>query len=445
MQEKFIQNIRNNNLIQNKEKTLLAVSGGLDSVVMAFLFHKSGLPFAIAHCNFKLRGNDSDLDESFTRQLAQKLGVKFYSKEFQTEKYAEENRISVQMAAREIRYSWLEEIRQTRGYDKIATAHHLDDNTETILINLIRGTGLKGLQGIPVKYKNLIRPMLIFSREEIKQYAGVEKISYREDLSNLEDKYIRNKLRHKVIPVLKEINPSLDKSIETLSDISSKTHELFHFLIERGFQGKIVKKDGKTFIPIDEVLTYPHPELILYQLLKDFGFQSPVISDIAANLEEQAGKLFFSESFICLKDRDFLIISPRKHREQEEFEIKKGQDFLQIPGIQFHFNEIKAEVFTGFTEDKNTAWLDLSKLKFPMILRHPREGDNFSPLGMSGKKKISDFLTDLKIPRTEKSDIWLLTSGGEIAWVVGLRIDERFRVRKTTRKILEIKMQRQNR
>jgi len=438
--DKFKQFILKKELFLPQEKILLAVSGGMDSVVMAHLFKAAEYHFTIAHCNFKLRGSDSDKDEGFVRELTARLGAEFYTQSFDTKAYAKEKGVSIQMAARELRYAWLENIRKQYGFDWIATAHQSDDNTETILYNLARGTGLKGLQGIPLRNGKTIRPLLNFSREEIEWYVKINSLEFREDLSNREDKYIRNKIRNKIIPLLKEINPSLNKSVQELSQISAKTYGLLDYFVARDFKNHVYEKDGKTYIPVKLILQYPEREIIIYELLKEFGFQSTEIDDIALSLEKQPGKLFFSKDYECLKDRDHLIISRKDINEKTEILIHSDQDEIQLSQGLIRMCTVDIDEIPDFKADSNLAYLDLSFLKFPLKLRNPREGDYFVPFGMSGKKKISDFLTDMKIPRTEKKNIWLLTSDDKIAWVVGFRTDNRFRVKKTTRKVLEIKI-----
>ncbi|TVQ82465.1 MAG: tRNA lysidine(34) synthetase TilS [Bacteroidetes bacterium] len=440
MTDKFTQFIFKNKLFLPHEKILLAVSSGMDSVVMTDLFKTAGYHFAIAHCNFKLRGSDSDKDEVFVGELASRLGTEFFTRSFNTKSFAKEKGISIQMAARELRYAWLENIREKHGFSWIATAHHRDDNTETIIYNLTRGTGLKGLQGIPVKNGKIIRPLLNFNREEIEWYIKINSLAYREDLSNREDKYTRNKIRNKIIPLLKEINPAVHKSVQELSEISSKTYRLLDYFISRDFKSHVYEKDGKTFIPVKLLFEYPEREIIIYELLKDFGFKSPEIDEIALSLEKQAGKLFFSQDYVCLKDRDYLIISQRATDEKTEIFIHSDQKEIPFSRGLMRMQTLDIDEINDFKADSNIAYLDFSLLKFPLKLRNPKEGDYFVPFGMSGKKKISDFLTDMKIPRTEKSKVWLLTSDDKIVWVVGLRIDNRFRVKKTTQKLLEIKL-----
>ncbi len=437
--DKLSQFIQKRKLFLPHEKILLAVSGGMDSVVMAHLFKSAGFDFAIAHCNFKLRGIEADQDEVFTGKLALQLGAKFYSESFDTSSYAKKNGISIQMAARELRYEWLEKIRVQHGFDWIATAHQSDDNTETILYNITRGTGLKGLQGIPLRNGKIIRPLLSFSREEIEWYVKIDSLEYREDLSNLDDKYTRNKIRHKIIPLLKEINPSLNKSVQDLSEISAQTQSLLNYYISKDFKSHIHEKDGKTYIPVNILLEYPEKEIIIYELLKDFGFQSPEIEDIALSLEKQPGKLFYSKDYECLKDRHHLIISHKENNERAEILIHSDQKEVLFSRGVIRMRILDIDEITDFKADSNVAYVDFSLLSFPLKLRNPAEGDYFVPFGMSGKKKISDFLTDLKIPRNEKKNTWLITSDNKIVWVMGFRTDNRFRVKTTTRKVLKIK------
>ena len=436
----FVKNIEKTKLFGPDQSVILAVSGGMDSVVMAHLFYRSGYQFALAHCNFKLRGNDSELDELFVKELADKLNVPFYCKSFNTKLFAKTQKVSIQMAARDLRYRWFEELRKSEGYNYVATAHHKNDLAETVLINLARGTGLRGLKGVPMKGDGIIRPLLIFERKEIEAFVNDNELKYREDSTNKEEKYLRNKIRHQVVPVFEEINPSFIANIEELSRIVYGNQSLLDSMIDQVL-GKYVKKEGDTVrIPIDVLSAYAARDVLLFELLREYGFQPSVVSDIAESLEGQAGKIFYSSSHSCLKDRDYLIISTQKEPKADEYSVNFNQKDIIIPGAKLIFSYHKDFSLSQIIADNNTAFMDADKLRYPLVLRKPRHGDYFLPLGMSGKKKISDFLTDVKIPRTEKKNIWLLTSDDKIAWVVGFRIDNRFRVKKTTQRVLEIKL-----
>jgi len=437
--ERFLKNIQQSELITPGQHIILAVSGGMDSVAMAHLFYHSGYPFAIAHCNFKLRGSDSDADALFVEQLAVKMNVPFFSKSFDTRSYGESRNISIQMAARELRYQWFGELRKLKGYDYVATAHHKDDQAETVLINIARGTGMRGLKGIPVKENGLIRPLLGFHRNEIEAFVDEQKIAYREDLSNKEEKYTRNKIRHQVIPVFKEINSAFTDHVEELSRIASGTQKLFSMLVQQTFDPYIVREKDSVKIPLDVLSGYPSPDVLLFELLREFGFQPSVIADIAEALEGQPGKIFYSSSHSCLKDRNYLVVAPRKKPESNEYAVSNSQDEVVLPGARFIFKSHPAIPLSQIPSNPDSAFVDSDKIRFPLRIRHPRDGDFFTPLGMSGKKKLSDFFIDEKVLRTDKASKWIVLSGEKIVWVVGMRIDERFRVTSTTKNVLEIK------
>lgn len=439
MIERFIENIESSGLIYQHDKLLLTVSGGVDSVVMVYLFKAAGYEFSIAHCNFKLRGEESDNDELFVKELAKESGVVFFAKSFDTYNYARKKGISVQMAARILRYQWFEDIRQKNRFSYICVGHHKDDNAETVLINLIRGTGLAGLQGIREKRSFVVRPMWIFSRNEIERFAVEHKLDFRDDSSNNDTKYIRNKIRHRVLPVLREINPSINESFSKLSKIIRNTDALLSYFIAKDAPGFVKQVNDKTEIDILSLSKYPSVEFILYELLKDFGFQSAVVENISLSLESQPGKMFYSPTHVCLKDRNKLVISPVKDYTDEIIEVTREQKEVLTSTGTFLFTYHTDFMLENLSGDSLDAFIDLSKIVFPLVLRHVNDGDYFYPIGMSGKKKISDYLTDRKIPLTEKGDVWLLCSNEKIIWVVGMRPDERFKVKNSSRQVLGIK------
>ena len=436
----FLENIENNKLFDKSDKVLLAVSGGMDSVIMAHLFSQAGLNFSIAHCNFQLRGEASDEDEKFVEGLARNFQVQYFSKSFDTLAYAAQQGISTQMAARELRYGWFEELRKTNGFSYIATGHHKDDHSETVLINMVRGTGLSGLQGIRKKWGHIIRPLWDFTRKEISQYCNESEIQYREDTTNMETNYIRNKIRHQVIPHLKEINPSFNDSMVKLSSIAEQTGELLHYLLEKQFELFVKKKEQKLWIEINRLQLLPCASLVLYHLLNPYGFQGAVVDEIIGSLAGQPGKKFFSASHLCLRDREYLMVSP----------LEQKADFQQIPidklAGEVSFPEGKLQLFLHeafrieqIKKEHNVAFLDAEKLQFPITLRTLKEGDYFYPFGMSGKKKLSDYFVDEKVPLTGKQNKWLLCIGEDIVWVIGMRTDERYRITQPVCKALEVK------
>jgi tRNA(Ile)-lysidine synthase len=417
---------------------LLAVSGGIDSMVMAHLFLKSGNRFAIAHCNFSLRGEESDADEDFVRTFAETHGIPFYTIRFDTNKYAAEKKISVQIAARELRYNWFEELRRKHNFDKIAIAHNSDDNLETFFINLLRGAGLNGLTGISADAGSFVRPLLGFSRKDIVEYAIANNVSYREDSSNMSDKYLRNKLRHHVLPVFDDISMSFrEKAAESVAYLA-KANRFIETETEMFLQRNIITKDDDIYLPLDAIRQFHSREILLFYLLKTYGFCRDTISNICVCIDNAAcGKQFFSSTHCLLIDRMHIIISPA---------IDETSSYRLDPDAHIHAGnfELRCEVIEKTADfrllrDKNVGEFDLSKLNFPLLLRSCQAGDRFVPLGMKGQKKLSDFFIDIKLPVTEKRRRLVLVSGEDIIWLVGLRQDERFKVTELTEKILRVR------
>jgi tRNA(Ile)-lysidine synthase len=433
MLKAFTASIEKKKLFAKTDRILLTVSGGVDSVMMCSLFQQAGYQFAIAHCNFQLRGEESDEDESFVEQLAEKYGVKFHSASFDTSAFAKKNKLSIQAAARQLRYDWFEEIRKQFGYAYIATAHHSDDSVETFLINLVRGTGISGLHGILPKQGKIIRPILAFSKEEITASAKKQKLAFREDSSNASDKYLRNKIRQKLIPLLKEMNPSIQQTILEEMQRLQEVEKIYREAIDKKKQ-QIVKKDGNNYrISIEELKTSEAGAVYLFEFLYPFGFKPAAITEIIHSLDGLPGKQFLSDTHRLIRDRRHLILTPKNTNTGSSYYIKKDQKELQLENCSFKFRLIAA----GKTLNKKNsiANLDLDKLEFPLELRKWKKGDSFQPFGMKGKKKLSDFFTDNKLSLDRKENTWLLCSGGKIAWVAGMRIDERFRVNPGTKKI----------
>lgn len=435
MLKKFKKFIKEERLFSNRDYVLLAVSGGIDSVVMCELFHQAKFRFALAHCNFQLRGDESKRDEILVKKMAKKYKVPFFSKKFLTSGYAKTRKISIQMAARELRYEWFEKIRQEKQMNYIAIATQLDDQTETLLINIIRGTGISGLHGIMSKTEKVIRPLLFVTRREILEFAALENLHWNEDSSNFSDKYVRNKIRHSVIPVLREINPALEQTISDTIEKIRDAEEIYHQRIEE--KRKEILTHTKTLgalINIKKLLELTPIRTYLYEFLKPFAFNETVVNEIVSGLHDQPGKKFLSEKFCLIKDRDSLIIKElnRTQESPEESIINMMTKRISSPvSLSFRTEEKKLEIL----KDNRYACLDYEKIKFPLILRQWKQGDSFVPLGMKGEKKISDFLIDKKIPSSEKEKFFVLVSFGQIVWVVGHRINERFKVNTRTKKM----------
>lgn len=439
MQEKFLSYIAQEHLFNTKEKILLTVSGGVDSIVMCDLFHAAGFAFAIAHCNFQLREQESEGDELFVKEIAEKYAVPFYHTRFDTAAYSKKHKLSIQAAARELRYDWFEKIRIQHHFHYIATAHHEGDVIETFFINLIRGTGISGLRSIVPKQGKIIRPLLFANKKDILIYAAEQKISYREDSSNASDKYLRNKIRHQLMPVLNEFSPVAESSIMQSIEKLRAAEFIYKQTIEEVSSRICIKKNNTIRISIAEIKKLNPVSTYLYELLKPYGFNSSTTSSILKSLNGEPGKLFFGSTHRLIKDRTALILEPFQISEmEEEYVIQKNEIDFMIPGLQFNFSIVSNTAQRAVSKLPDHASVDLDKIKFPLTLRRWKTGDTFYPLGMKGKKKLSDFFTDKKLSLMEKEKIWLLCSEEKIVWVIGMRLDERFKVKERTKTIFHI-------
>ncbi|MEM6515649.1 MAG: tRNA lysidine(34) synthetase TilS [Bacteroidota bacterium] len=433
----FQSHIENNLPFLFNKRLLIAISGGLDSVVLTHLCHSDGLNIALAHCNFNLRGMESDLDEEFVINLADKLNLEVFVQNFSTEDYAEEQKISTQMAARELRYDWFLDLAGTLSFNYILTAHHADDNLETFLINFSRGTGISGLTGIPEVQGNIVRPLLPFSREELENYAQKENIEWREDSSNASEKYLRNNIRHNVIPALKTINPELLSSFKTTIQNLNDTADIVEESLNAVAKRAIVDLDENQIkFKISEFKKVNNPKAYLFEMFKAYGF--PEWDDVLDLLDAQTGKQVFSETHQLLKDREHLILREIQSAETIAITIDSKESLNnKISFPNGHLEFIEADTLD--VSNKNAIHIDKDKLKFPLEIRKWQEGDYFYPFGMNGKKKkISKFLKDEKLSVFEKENVWLLLSQSEIVWVMGLRADEQFKVLPSTDNVLKI-------
>ena len=428
--------IKENTLFIPKERVLMAVSAGRDSILMAHLFKNAGFNFGIAHCNFNLRGPESDQDEEFVQILAQELEVPFYSVGFETKKYADANRISIQMAARELRYSWLEKIRTDYNFQYIALAHHQNDVIETMLLNLTRGTGISGLHGILPKKGNLIRPLLFLNRTEIDQIVQDGAYPFREDSSNFSVKYSRNKLRLEVIPILKELNPALEQTFEANRKRFAELEILMDLRVQE-IRDKIFKKlnEEEYEISIADLEQLKPLNLLLYGLFHPFGFTEPVLTDLSHAWNGKPGKVFKSASHQLLLDRQRIVLSKISPELNEDVLLESGERSIVWNKQKFECTIIPIVQFV-LKKDKNIAQLDFDLLQFPLKMRSWNKGDYFQPLGLKRKKKLSDFFVDQKILLNHKKDIGILENkNGDIIWVSGLRIDERYKITTNTKKV----------
>ncbi len=439
MFDKFLKHIQKNAAFLFQKKLLLAVSGGVDSVVLVDLFYKAGFTIGMAHVNFQLRGKESDEDALFVASWAKQLQLAFFLKKTDTKAYARMHKLSVQMAARELRYRWFDALLQTHNYDYLLTGHHLNDTVETFFINLSRRSGLQGLLGIPEVQGKVIRPLLPFTREEIMQYAQKNKLHWREDASNAGNKYVRNQIRHILIPALTRIDPGFVQAINhSQKHLQNAQYLVTDYINDvkkiTGFHGE------QPVINIRKLQSFPHPDAVLYELLKDYGFEDwDSVYQLPA---AQTGKRVFSQTHVLLKDRENLVLSvistpvlpAQKTIVGEGFEIDGQTYVLQVVNRKF---DLKLT-----TKNRHSILLDHQKIHYPLFIRKWKAGDTFYPLGMQKKKKLSDFFINQKLSRFEKEKIYLLCDSNDaIVWVIGQRIDDRFKITNNTTKILKISLQ----
>jgi tRNA(Ile)-lysidine synthase len=428
--------IKQHALFNTDEKILLAVSGGRDSVLMAHYFKQAGLQFGIAHCNFKLRGGEANAEEQFTSELADEFEVPFYTISFDTTAYASARELSIQMAARELRYNWLEEIRADFHFTYIALAHHQSDAVETILLNLTRGTGISGLHGILPKRDKLIRPLLFHTRDEIDEIIAQEGFEFRDDSSNSSSKYARNKIRLQIVPALKELNPKLDETFRANAQRFMEVEQLLNQRInELKEQLFISRQNDEILIPIKDLKNLKPQQTLVYGLLSPFDFKESVLKDLINALDSQPGKVFESATHLILIDRSHLILSKKGLSVPAELLIINGDN-------EYYWNDelYRSDTAPGYAFKNKTSGavvqLDHKLLSFPLKLRSWHKGDYFHPFGMRGKKKLSDYFIEQKINRQHKQNIGILENGnGDILWIAGYRSDDRYKVSATTKKI----------
>ena len=435
--------IEKNHLVCKGDKILLAVSGGMDSVAMAELFHRCGYGFGIAHCNFGLRGKESDSDEAFVRGLAGKYRVPFYRMHFSTAKEAKERGVSVQMAARDLRYDWFEQVRKAEGYAAIATGHHLDDQIETFFINLLRGTGIAGLHGILPRNGKVIRPLLFATRDEIGAFVRKNRLSYCEDASNASSKYLRNRIRLELIPLLRELSPDFSATMaENMARIREAV-EIYKVCVEETRRQLIQERGQKKVIRLDELKSLTPTLTWIYEIFSPFGFNEAMTAGLSAALKHPEKKEFLTDEWKVVKDRTEVVITRRARREQEVHEesylINRGDKAVRQP-LLLSLEELDYTPGEEIPAGREFATLDADKLEFPLALRRWKPGDAFIPFGMRQKKKVSDYFTDAKVSAEAKNNAWLLWSGQKIAWVVGHRPDNRFRVTSRTKRVVRIRL-----
>lgn len=424
IEQRVIQYIEKEQLFSQNSKILVALSGGADSVALLRILHSLGYECEAAHCNFHLRGKESDRDEMFIRQLCQQYNIPLHIIDFDTTRYAEEKRISIEMAARELRYEWFEKKRIECHANRIAVAHHQDDSIETMLLNLIRGTGITGLLGIRPINGYIVRPLLCVSRKEIVCYLQSIGQEYVTDSTNLEDEYTRNKIRLHLLPLMQEINPAIKNSLITTGNHLNDVATIYNKSISEA-KARVITSEG---ILISAILQEPSPETVLFEILHPLGFNPAQIKDIYHSLNGQSGKQFSSKEWKVIKDRDFLLLE-KIQPERED-----------TPSFQLIREESEYTTDFQIPHEKEIACFDADKLNGTITLRRYQTGDTFIPFGMKGKKKVSDYLTDRKFSISQKERQWVLCCNEQIAWLIGERTDNRFRIDENTRRVVIYRM-----
>ncbi|WP_143962285.1 tRNA lysidine(34) synthetase TilS [Litoribacter populi] len=437
MLDHFIRHIRKKNLLDSNKTYLVAISGGLDSVVLTYLMQLAQIKFILAHCNFGLRGNESDSDEQFVRGFADNLGKEIHVIRFETKEYASEKGVSTQMAARELRYAWFNVLVEEQNLAGTVAAHHLDDQVETIMLNLLRGTGIEGLYGMAEVKGELIRPLLPFTKQQLLSFAQQEGLTWREDSSNLESDYKRNFLRNKVLPLLTQDDPSaMEVLIRSFGRVKDTGKAYFHFQ-EAWLKEHLEKEGAFQKLPILDLLKVPGFKSVLFYWLRDFGFNYFQVDDMAQAIRNRnTGGSFNTPEAVLNIDREYLILGKRLHGQTGTHFIQVSDNSFEVNGEEF---EMSMTPFSQLDTKSSSGMFNLEKVTFPLELRNWREGERFRPLGMKNFKKISDFLIDLKVPLIYKSQVKVLCSQGEVIWVVGYRVDDRFKVEKGTQTVLHIK------
>lgn len=437
MFKQFKEHVENNFAELLGHPLLLAVSGGIDSIVLVHLCHRLGLDITIAHCNFHLRGEDSNGDQKFVEEFGTQLGIPVFVAEFDTEQYAEKHKVSIQIAARELRYTWFKELADQEGKTYLLTAHHLDDSMETFLINLSRGTGIEGLLGIPARNGYIRRPLLPFTREDIVNYEQENQIGWREDITNSQTKYLRNKIRKNILPLLKDTSAQFSQSFMQTMEYLQQSVDLSEDASKYYYSQVATEKgDGELSIDLEKLKVLSNPKAYLYKWLSPLGFTA--WQDIVELVEATSGKMVYSPTHVLLKNRGEFIVKPRSVEEENKEQIyylENKQTLTQPLTISTTPYEEK-ELIT----DTSIIYVDGDLLEFPLIIRKYRSGDKFIPFGMHGTKKVSKFFKDEKFSQFDKENTWLLCTNEKIVWVIGSRMDERFKVKYTTINIIKIQI-----
>ncbi len=442
----FKQYIQKENLFQPNDKLLLAVSGGIDSVVLCELCKQAGYNFVIAHCNFQLRGEDSDRDEKFVRSLGEKYGVEVLVKKFDTKQIASDEKKSIETTARDLRYLWFYEkigVGRPTSDDRpptasfIVTGHHADDNIETVVMNFFRGTGIAGIRGMLPKQGKIVRPLLITRRAELEGFVANNQLEYVTDVTNFENDYTRNFFRNQIIPLVKESYPEAEKNVLKNIHRFTETEQLYQEAIEHHTKKLLEKKGNEIHIPILKLLKVKPLHSVLFEIIKPIGFTSHQVEEAIALLQSETGKYIQSATHRIIKNRNWLIITPNQTTEAQNILIEEGDK-----NISFKDGNLQIEKYTATNRQlQNTnliAQLNAGEIKFPLLLRKWKQGDYFYPLGMDKKKKLSRFFIDQKLSLIQKENVWVIEMDKKIIWVVGMRIDNRFKITDGTKEIISL-------
>lgn len=435
MLETFLRFFKQRQLSLGQQKFLLAVSGGLDSVVLCELSRQAGMHVAIAHCNFNLRGEESARDEAFVRSLAVKYNVEIFVAQLETAKYAAEQKLSIQEAARNLRYQWFEELRKANGFSHVLLAHHADDTIETLLFHFFRGTGIDGLTGIPQQNGRILRPMLHLRRSEIEAFAKANSLQWVEDSSNAESKYSRNFLRNEIIPQLKTVFPQVENALLRNIERLQGVQKIYAESIQAVKKKVCDSKGEEVHIPVLKLLRYKHTSLP-YEIIKDFGFGEGAVGELWKLAEAESGRYIGNGQYRIIRHRRWFIIAPVA-ATATTFVLEKDDDFLQFGESSLRLQRFKKDKLP-LDSSSTTAQLDAAEIHYPLVLRKWKAGDYFYPLGMQKKKKLARFFIDQKLSKTEKEKVWVLESHKRIVWVVGLRIDDRFKLTEKTTDVLRV-------